>query len=362
MKGNNKHLSKNQLQPFVFALTLTSVLSLSAGLIAMHSATAAPSYLAQKVDSETVNSKSDRLPDTVAKAVLSDLSRRQGIPVSKLKITEYSRQSWPNGCLGLAKPDELCTQVLVEGWRVVVFDGSQTWVYRTDGSGRNIRLENPNSTAGLSTAVANAVLQDASQRSLRIVQAERRTWSDTCLGLAPPGVFCAALAIPGWLVTVAVGQQSLVYRTDESGSNVRLDEAASLKPITIPESQLPPPLQAGVIFRAIASGGFAGLTTETSLLKDGRLIRVQDNRDGTTSQTQLSKISPEQVQQFEQLLEQQQFAQFNGLEYPPPKGAADYITITLTSLAGTTRYTDINQDLLPSSLQTVIKGWNQLLY
>jgi hypothetical protein len=74
------------------------------------------------------------------------------------------------------------------------------------------------------------------------------------------------------------------------------------------------------------------------------------------------RISPEQVQQFEQLLEQQQLAQFNALEYLPPKGATDYVTITLTSLAGTTRYTDINQDLLSSSLQTVIKAWNQLLY
>lgn len=363
--SNNKYFFK-QPYKFVFTLVLTSILSLSlsVGLTVIQTATATPIKLAQNADSQ-VNG-GDRLLARVANAVIQDLSRREGISVSKLKITEYSRQTWTDGCLGLGKLDQLCLQALVEGWRVVVSDGRQAWVYRTDSTGRSIGLETENNSSKLPDKVANPVLKDASKRSnlpisnLRIVQAEQQTWSDGCLGLAPPGVFCTAIVLPGWLVAVATGQQILVYRTDQSGG-FRLDEAASTIPVPIPQTQLPPPLQPEVIFRSIRSGGFAGITTQTSLRNDGQLVQVEVGR-GNTSQTKTSRISQQQLQQFKKLLEQQKFANFNGLEYPPPSGAADFFSVTLTSPSGTTTYADIAQNRLPSRLQAVILAWDQLLY
>jgi hypothetical protein len=330
----------------------------------MHGAIAAPIKLAQNTNSQTLNGN-DRLPRTVADAVIKDLSRREKIPASSLKIAEYSRETWSDSCFGLGKLNELCAQVIVEGWRVVVSDGRQNWVYRTDRRGRTFALENENNSAQLPATVANTVLKDASVRSqlpisdLRIIQAEKQTWPDGCFGLSLPNVRCTAQAIPGWLVAVEAGQQILVYRTDES-KGFYLDEAASTIPVPIPINQLPQPLQAGVIFRSISSGGFAGLTIETILRDDGSLVRVQD-KNGNTSQTQTSRISREKLQQFKQLLEQQKFDRFNGLEYPPPQEAADYGNITLTSPSATTLYYDINQDRLPSHLQTVIRAWNNLL-
>lgn len=83
----------------------------------------------------------NQLPAAVAAAVRQDLSRQTGIALGKLKVTESSRQSWPNTCLGISKADEICGQMIVEGWRVVVSDGRQTWVYRTDARGNVLRLE-----------------------------------------------------------------------------------------------------------------------------------------------------------------------------------------------------------------------------
>ncbi len=111
-------------------------------------------------------------------------------------------------------------------------NGRQTWVYRTDNEGKVIRLENQLATGKLPAALADAVLQDASKRSglpipsLRIVKAERRTWTNGCLGLGGPGVVCTQALVPGWQVIVEGDKQRLVYRTGESG-RVRLDEAAS---------------------------------------------------------------------------------------------------------------------------------------
>lgn len=80
-------------------------------------------------------------PTTVIEAVLKNLSEESGIPSDRLQIQQTEANTWSDGCLGLAKPDEFCTQALVEGWRVRVSDGQTTWVYRTDATGKNIRQE-----------------------------------------------------------------------------------------------------------------------------------------------------------------------------------------------------------------------------
>ncbi|MEL7225480.1 MAG: hypothetical protein AAGL17_11610, partial [Cyanobacteria bacterium J06576_12] len=45
-----------------------------------------------------------------------------------------------NGCLGLEKPGEACTQVVIFGWRVMVISENRLMVYHTDMIGYQIRL------------------------------------------------------------------------------------------------------------------------------------------------------------------------------------------------------------------------------
>lgn len=87
------------------------------------------------------------LPMNVTAAVLEDVSNRTELPRNTFKVVEAQKQTWPDGCLGLAEPGVACTQALVPGWRVVVSRGQQQWVYRTDESGSQVRLEaQPKST------------------------------------------------------------------------------------------------------------------------------------------------------------------------------------------------------------------------
>ena len=225
-------------QKGISVLVLTGILCLCTGLTPLHSATAAPTNSMIKgngyAQASPDNSRPSGLPGSVANAVRQDLSRKVKIPANKLKITEFSRKTWSDGCLGIPT-NEFCTRALVEGWRISLSNGRQTRVYRTDNEGKVIRLENQLATSKLPAALADAVLQDASKRSglpissLRIVKAERRTWTNGCLGLGDPGVVCTQALVPGWQVIVEGGKQRLVYRTGESG-RVRLDEAG-IKPI-----------------------------------------------------------------------------------------------------------------------------------
>ena len=88
-----------------------------------------------------VQSNVDELPTVVKSAVLSDATQRVSKPVAALRITQAQKQSWGDGCLGLAEPGKVCTQVIVPGWKVVVSDGLRELVYRTDDKGRQVKLE-----------------------------------------------------------------------------------------------------------------------------------------------------------------------------------------------------------------------------
>ena len=83
----------------------------------------------------------DNLPPEVKSAVFNDVKKRTSKTVTALKITKARSQQWSDGCLGLAKPDEICTQAIVPGWQITVTDGLKNWIYRTDEMGDTVRLE-----------------------------------------------------------------------------------------------------------------------------------------------------------------------------------------------------------------------------
>jgi hypothetical protein len=366
----HSYFIKNQARIFT-ALVLTGILSVSSGLTLIKDARATSANLSLETSSDVSkdNTKSNRLPRPVANAVLQDLASREGISTRELKITNYNQQTWSNGCLELPQPDEGCTEALVSGWRVVVSNGRENWIYHTDSNGRTLRLASANTPSDqLPTSIKNAVLQAASKRlqqpisQLTIVESQQQTWRNGCLELANPDEFCTQALVPGWRVVVSGRQQTLVYHTNQTGSVVRLNQKpnqSTLTPVTIPVSELPPPLDRDVVFRQISSGGFAGTTYETVLLRNGQLIRVRIG-DANDSERSVRRVSVQQVRQFLRSLERYKFTQFRNLSYPAPGGAADYITYTLTSQKNTVQYNDISQNNLPSNLQVVVKAWNQI--
>ncbi|MEA5569895.1 hypothetical protein [Calothrix sp. UHCC 0171] len=543
MKINFINHSIAQQHRVFTALILSGILSISSGMTLIKSATASP--VKSILSLQTENTKSQNLPISVKNAIFRDLSRRRGILISNLDVIEYQEKTWNNGCLGLAKPGELCTQALVPGWQVTVGDGKQSWIYHTNRNGRIFRVSGQNipnnNLAKLPANIRNSVLKHAADflklpiSQLTIIQSEKRDWKngclelvesgrvcsqiivpgwkvfvgtkekvlvyhtnaqgsvirlnqtesdikdkqlpvnvrnnilkaaaeysnlsvselrivevgeitvDGCLSLPKPGESCTKIAQPAWKVTVQARKQKLVYHAKKDGSQVRLNLFASnlqlpqnivdivlyqasqqsrlpisrLKIITserkqwsdsclgipnsqticaqvivpgwqvkvsdgnknwvyrigesvtvsydknaseisvpIPTSELPPPLESGVVFRQVTSGGFFARNYQTILLDDGRLIRTRIG-DANDSERSIYRISQQQLQNFQELLEQQENA-FQNVNYPPTFGAADYLTYTITSSNGTVQFNDISQNNLPESLKVVVKAWNDL--
>jgi hypothetical protein len=88
-----------------------------------------------------------------------------------------------------------------------------------------------NESENLPLSIKASVLQDIAQRTnlevsaLRILKAEKTTWSNGCFGLKSEQM-CTQALVPGWQVIVASSNQTWAYRTDESG-NVAIDESTS---------------------------------------------------------------------------------------------------------------------------------------
>ena len=100
-------------------------------------------------------------------------------------------------------------------------------------------------SANVSASVANAVLRDVSERAqipasaLRIVHAEPHTWGNDCLELPNRRADCTQLRVTGWQVIVAGGPRRWVYRTDATGSLVKLHQGTVMPIFTEVVSELP---------------------------------------------------------------------------------------------------------------------------
>jgi hypothetical protein len=91
------------------------------------------------VSSPTATSTPELPPAVVAAE--KALSQSQDIPLDRITVVSYESRDWPDGCLGLGKPNEGCIQVITPGYRVVLEAEGRQYVYRTDETGRTVRRE-----------------------------------------------------------------------------------------------------------------------------------------------------------------------------------------------------------------------------
>jgi hypothetical protein len=65
-----------------------------------------------------------------------DLARRLQAPVETIGVVSYRLVTWPDGCMGVYRPDALCTQALVKGSLAILSgpDGKE-YRYHSDEQG-----------------------------------------------------------------------------------------------------------------------------------------------------------------------------------------------------------------------------------
>jgi hypothetical protein len=312
-------------------------------------------------DAKIVNQdQTPALSPRLAEVIKKDASNRSGEKISEFRVTNI-----------LVNKDNNLPSRDFDA-QVTVSNGLQNWVYAVDKDSSRFEYL---PVASIPKPILDSVLADAQKRvvgitvkSRNIIAAEQMTWRDGNLGLGNGSRTEAS--VKGWRITVAVGRERFVYHTNNFVGNQNNQIAVRLNPdasniindvangVPIPKSELPPALTDGVVFRYITSGGFVGRTYETILLEDGRLIqtRLGDTND---SDRRVFRLSANETKQFQELLTRESQL-FQNVNYPASRGAADYLTYTLTTENGTVQFNDTSREDLPENLKVVLKSWNDL--
>lgn len=81
------------------------------------------------------------LPLAVQKAN-EDLAKRFSAAPEAVFIVDAKETQWPDGCLGLGKPDQVCTKEAILGYLVRMTYEKKEYRYRTDKDGAIVIPEN----------------------------------------------------------------------------------------------------------------------------------------------------------------------------------------------------------------------------
>src|SRR5689334_5202300 len=74
-------------------------------------------------------------------AAVQALASQLKIPESQISVVAVEAKQWPDGCLGVPNPGEMCAMHVVPGYHVTLKAGSGTYAFRTSQSGDVVRPE-----------------------------------------------------------------------------------------------------------------------------------------------------------------------------------------------------------------------------
>ncbi|MEC4806348.1 MAG: hypothetical protein SAJ12_07725 [Jaaginema sp. PMC 1079.18] len=180
-------------------------------------------------------------PNALRNAVLREAAQILDIPRNQIQITQVISRNW-DSCLGLGGPADSCLRGAIPGWEVVFATNNARLVYHTNADGSDIRLNEqisilPDDNRGnsnLPNELAQAIKYQATQltgnSAVEIVSAQKQTWPNGCLGIQFPDRGCTMALVPGWQVTVESGSERLIFRTDNDGNTIFLENGRDILP------------------------------------------------------------------------------------------------------------------------------------
>jgi hypothetical protein len=81
----------------------------------------------------------DKVPAPVLQARQA-LAAELGVAPNTIQILSFAEAQWPDTCLGLPRPDEMCAEVITEGYGGAFQAGGEQWEFRVDLSGEITRF------------------------------------------------------------------------------------------------------------------------------------------------------------------------------------------------------------------------------
>jgi hypothetical protein len=169
---------------------------------------------------------------SVADRLIEQVAPLVGVSPNLIKVIAVEPVTWPNACLGLAEADEMCAEVLVDGYRVELQIEDAVHVYHTDNDASSFRFAGSESETTVPSgqdapdtpfAVLNAKQflaerLNVSTMNITIVSFEAVDFPDGCLGVSEPGIACITVITPGYRVNLEHEGRNYTVHVDQTGS------------------------------------------------------------------------------------------------------------------------------------------------
>lgn len=175
------------------------------------------------------------------------LADRLNIGIDQVTVIGVEEAQWPDGCLGLAQPDEMCTEMIVEGYQVLLETGGKQYRFHTDQDGTQVREAQEIIMKGEFAnlpAVRNAMQFLAQELkvpldAITLQDIKEVDWPDSCLGVARKGQLCMQVITPGYRILFNAGQKTYEVHTDRAGGAIVLaPEPAAIEDASITWEQV----------------------------------------------------------------------------------------------------------------------------
>lgn len=319
---------------FVILFLLFSVLVASCSPANIGSQETMPSNITQRAPVDTVPPKEPTLTPyenqipvpAGAKAAQEQLAKRLNVSVDQITISEIEQEQWPNACLGLQRPDEMCADVITDGFRVMLVVNGKSYEAHTDLEGTQVRFadeiakgfpqrvtpqpgsgaENPpgNSVPGDSGSdISEKVRQALSKKAgidldqIKVVSVEWVEWPDGCLGIRTRGVACLQVITPGYRVILEANGETFEFHTDEQGNTIL--QAGSAKVERMDAELVWEQTESGVCSQImvtaseVSAGQCGKIPEETTLTSDQmkELAYFEDTYTSFTAVTESGKVT-----------------------------------------------------------------------
>jgi hypothetical protein len=161
-----------------------------------------------------------------ARAAMEALAAALGLSIDEISLVSVEAVDWPDHCLGVVHMGVMCAQGVVPGFRVLLAANDTQYEYHTNADGTTV-----SPAAGVPAEAAPEILEAARQAlakalgvgvsAVTVVSVTATEWPDSCLGLSLPGVGCAEVITPGYLIVLEANGRTHEYHSNFDGSVVR---------------------------------------------------------------------------------------------------------------------------------------------
>jgi len=240
---------------------------------------------------------------TAEQAALNQLSEALNLPADQLTLVSTEAVTWPDGCLGVQKVGMMCTQALVEGYRIIFEFGGKQYEVHTNETGSSVVLA---SGFELSDAIAGVLITQLSENlgldpdTISVVSSEPVRFSDSCMDVAMEGVMCAEIITPGHIVVLEADGVQYEYHVSDDGTRIQ-------------------PATLALTWKR--EGGIAGFCDSLTVFLSGEVYGNQcKSQPNGTMGTFATLLSATEMNQFNEWITK--YGSFT-LDASDPKGVAD---------------------------------------